>query len=331
MKTIRWGILGCGRIARKFATDIRFVKNAELVAVAAREQASAEKFAKEFPAKHVHGNYQSLVENPEIDAVYIATPHSHHHEHTLLCLNHKKAVLCEKAFAINARQAREMIDLARKQQVFLMEAFWTKFLPHYIEMKKMIADGKIGKVQSVIANFGFIPPNPPSPRLYDPKLGGGSLLDIGVYTVFLALDILGKPDEIEATMTPSPQGTDNQCAINFYYKNGTLAQLFCTFNSNLATSADISGDKGRIHLTNRFLGPTTEMEFYPGTMDTRQPVHFEKGKGGGFEYEIQHATDCLLKNHKESPVLSLDDSLLLMETLDRIRAKAGIHYPPDDH
>src|SRR6185369_15230238 len=131
MKSIRWGILGCGKIARKFASDIKFVKNAELIALGAREQSTVDEFAKDFPSKYKHNSYQSLVENQEVDAIYVATPHSFHHEHTLLCLRQGKAVLCEKAFAMNLEQAKEMIGMARQQKVFLMEAFWTKFLPHY--------------------------------------------------------------------------------------------------------------------------------------------------------------------------------------------------------
>ncbi len=331
MEEVKWGILGCGKIARKFASDLQLVKNAKLIAVAAREQSQADNFAKDFPAKYAHGSYQSLVENPEVDVVYIATPHGLHYEHTMLCLHHGKAVLCEKAFAINARQAREMIDFAKSRKLFLMEAFWTKFLPPYRQMKNMIAEGKIGTVQSVIANFGFIPTTPFAPRLYDPKLGGGSLLDIGVYPVFLALDILGKPDAVAAAMTPSSQGTDSQCAMQFSYRGGAFAQLFCTFNSNLATSADIAGDKGRIRMTHRFLGPTTILEYYPDVVDSRQTIPFEKAMGFGYEYEGQHVTDCLLNNLKESPIVKHADTLLLMETLDRVRDEAKIRYPADDH
>ncbi len=331
MKTIRWGILGCGKIARKFAADLKLVKNAELIAVAARAKSTAEEFAKEFPAKHQHGSYQGLVENLEVDVIYIATPHAFHHEHTLLCLNHGKAVLCEKAFAMNYRQAKEMIEVAQEKKVFLMEAFWTKFLPHYQKVKAMIAEGKVGKIQNVIANFGFLPTPPLAPRLYDPKLGGGSLLDIGIYPVFFALDILGRPDEMEAVMTSSDQGTDSQCAIQFRYHNGAVAQLFSTFTSNLSTAADIGGDQGRIRLTHRFHGPTTNLEYYPGTVDTCEPLPFEKAMGTGYEYEAQHVTDCLLKGETESPIMKFADTLLLMETLDRIREKAGLRYPADDH
>jgi predicted dehydrogenase len=329
--SVRWGILGCGKIARKFASDLKFVKNAELIAVGAREQSTADSFVKDFPAKFKHGSYKSLVENADVDAIYIATPHAFHHEHTILCLEHHKAVLCEKAFAMSHHQAKEMIEVAKKEKVFLMEAFWTRFLPHYQMMMAMISEGKVGKIQSVIANFGFIPSPPVAPRLYDPKLGGGSLLDIGVYPVFLALDILGRPDRVDAVMTASDQGTDSQCAIQLRYNNGMLAQLFCTFTSNLSTGADIGGDLGRIRLTHRFHGPTTNLEFYPGIVDTRQPLSFEKARGNGYEYEIQHVTDCLLNGITESPIMKHADTLMLMETLDRIRVKAGILYPADEH
>jgi predicted dehydrogenase len=329
MKTIRWGILGCGKIARKFASDLKYVKNAELIAVAARELSTAENFAKDFPAKYKHGSYEALVKNEEIDVVYIATPHGLHHEHALLCLRNNKAVLCEKAFALNYAQAKEMIDEAIHRNVFLMEAFWTKFLPNYLVVKKLISENKIGKIQSITSTFGFIPTPPVAPRLYDPALGGGSLLDIGVYPIFLALDLLGRPDAIHAVMTPSAQGTDSQCSIIFTYKNGALAQLFSSFASDLDTFADIAGDKGRLRLTHRFYSPSSTIEFYPTTPDSREVFPCEKASGFGYEYEAQHVTDCLLKGLTESPVLKFSDTLSMMETLDRVRAQAGIIYPAD--
>ena len=328
-KKIRWAILGCGKIARKFAADLRLVKDAELIAVAAREQSKADAFAKDFPAKYKHNSYEALVQNPEVDVIYVATPHGLHHEHVMLCLKHKKAVLCEKAFALNYAQAKEMVDFAKAQNTFLMEAFWTRFLPHYLALKKLLQEGKVGNIKYVHAEFGFIPTPPVAPRIYDPALGGGSLLDIGIYPVFFALDILGKPDAIEATMTKASTGVDEQCSIQFNYNNGAIAQLFSTFASNLATGADIGGDKGRIRLTHRFHGPTTSIEFYPGNTDTREVIPFDKAHGNGYEYEAMHVTECLQKGLAESPILTLEKTLLLMETLDIIRKKAGIHYPVD--
>ncbi len=326
---IRWGILGCGKIARKFAADLKLVKHAELVAVGAREQSKADVFAKEFSISRAHGQYELLAQDPDVDVIYIASPHSHHHEHTLLCLNHGKAVLCEKAFAINHREATEMISLARLKGVFLMEAFWTRFLPHYQIIKQYLQEGRLGAINSVRAEFGFKPAPPIAPRIYDPLLGGGSLLDIGVYPLFLALDILGKPARIVATMTPAASGVDEQCAIQLNYSNGAIAQLFSSFSCNLATGADINGTDGRLRMTHRFHGPTTSLEFYPGIVDTREVLSFESAKGNGYEYEAQHVTDCLLKGLRESPIRTHADTLLLMETLDEIRKQCGITYPSD--
>jgi len=329
MKKTGWGILGCGKIARKFAADLRLVKDAELIAVGAREQQTADAFVKDFPSKYAHNSYEALVNNPEVEVIYVATPHGLHHEHVMLCLKHKKAVLCEKAFAINYREAKEMIDYAKAQNTFIMEAFWTRFLPHYLKMKELLTLKKVGNIKFLSAEFGFKPVPPFAPRIYEPALGGGSLLDIGVYPIFLALDILGKPDQIDAVMTPASTGVDEQCAMRFQYKNGAIAQLFSSFATNLATGADIAGDQGRIRLTHRFHGPTSMLEYYPGAVDTREVIPFESASGNGYEYEARHVNECLQNNLKESPVLTHQFTLLLMETLDIIRAKAGIKYPAD--
>ncbi|MBN8578724.1 MAG: Gfo/Idh/MocA family oxidoreductase [Cytophagales bacterium] len=329
MKKVRWGILGCGRIARKFASDLRLVNDAELMAVGARELTTAQTFAKEFPVKHVHGSYLALVNNPEVDVIYVATPHALHYEHVLLCLQHKKAVLCEKAFALNCKQASEMIDLAKAQNTFIMEAFWTRLLPHYVKAKELIAAGKVGAIKYFYGEFGFKPQHPVAPRLYDPALGGGALLDIGVYPVFMALDLLGKPDVIDAAMTPAHTGIDEQCVIRFQYKHGAIANMFCTLATNLASGGDIGGTDGRLRFTHRMHGPTTTLEFYPSVVDTREVIEVEKAAGFGYEYEIRHVNECLQNNLVESPVLTHHFTLLLMQTLDIIRAQAGIRYSVD--
>ena len=329
MKTIRWGILGAGRIARKFASDLRFVEDAELIAVGSRSKESAEEFSKEFPVKYAHDSYEALAQNPEVDVIYVATPHNLHRENTLLCLQHNKAVLCEKPFAMNSRQAIEMINIAKEKKVFLMEALWTKFHPHYIKMQEMIKQGMLGDVRSVLVNFGFKPLAPVPARLFDPQLGGGTVMDIGIYNVFIAMNILGKPDHIDAVMTPASTGVDEQCAILFKYNNGAMAQLFSTFSSNLATEADISGTDGRIRLTSRFYEPSSTIEFYPERTDSRQVIPVAKEEGFGYQYEARHVNDCLRKGLTESNVVTFADTLLLMETLDEIRKIAGIRYPSD--
>jgi predicted dehydrogenase len=329
-QTIRWGILGCGRIARKFAADLRLVKDAELTGVASRSMETAQTFSNEFPAKHVHDNYEALVKNNDVDVIYVATPHSHHYQHTMLCLENNKAVLCEKAFAVNAEQAKEMIALAQEKKVFLMEALWTKFLPHYNKMQEMISNGKIGTVKSVIANFGFKPQQPVPQRLFDPSLAGGTMLDIGIYNVFMALSVLGKPDEISAVINPASTGVDEQCSVIFHYKHGAMAHLFSTFASNLATEAYINGTDGRIRLSHRFYAPDSTIEYYPALIDSKEIIPVEKEEGWGYQYEARHVGECLRNGKTESGVMSFADTLLLMETLDEIRQKAGIHYDADN-
>ena len=329
-KKIRWGILGAGRIAQKFASDLKLVEDAELFAIASRGKASTEIFAGLYPAALQYDNYKALVQNPEVDVIYIATPHGLHYEHTMLCVQHGKAVLCEKAFALNARQAKEMIAAAQTQQVFLMEALWSKFIPSWQKMMEMTGAGKLGEIKNVLINFGFIPLEPVADRLFNPALGGGTLLDIGIYNVFYALSVLGKPDHIEARMTPAYTGVDEQCAILFRYNNGAMAQLFSSYSTHLATEADISGSKGRVRLTHRFYTPDTTVEFYPGRADTKTVVPVQQTEGFGYHYEARHVGECLRKGLTESPVMTHADTLLLMETMDEIREKAGIRYPADE-
>lgn len=329
-KIIRWGILGCGHIARKFATDLLLIKDAKLVAVGSRSLEKAQAFARDFAAEHAHGSYEALAADPQVDVIYIATPHSLHYEDTLLCLQQGKAVLCEKPFALNAPQAKAMIETARTQKVFLMEALWSKFLPQYTRLQELIREGKMGTIKSVLVNFGFRPLPPVSPRLYDPALGGGSVMDIGIYNVFLALGILGKPDTIEATMTPAATGVDEQCAVLFRYSNGSMAQLFSTFSTDLANEADICGTAGRLRLTSRFFDTRARLEWFPGRLDTREEIRIAPPEGLGYHYEARHVNDCLRKGLTESPIMSFDDTLLLIETLDAIRKAAGIHYPADE-
>ena len=326
---IRWGILGCGRIARKFAADLRLVADAELTAIASRNKETLELFAKDFPCKHLHNSYEALAANHEVDVIYIATPHSHHYEHTVLCLNHDKAVLCEKAFAINSRQAMEMIRTAKERKVFLMEALWTKFLPHYKKLQELLDQKTLGDLKSVLVNFGFKTSDKSPQRLFDPLLGGGTLLDIGIYNVFMTMSVLGKPDSIEATMTPSPTGVDEQIAVLFKYNSGAMAQLFSSFTTNLPIQAEINGTEGNITLTTRFYEPSATIQLYRQVPGEKQIIAVEKEAGFGYQYEARHVNECLKKGLIESPVMTHADTLSLMEMLDRIRKKARIEYPPD--
>lgn len=326
---VRWGILGCGRIARKFAADLRLVADAELTAIASRNKETLELFAKDFPSRHLHNSYEGLVTNKEVDVIYVATPHSHHHEHSMLCLNHNKGVLCEKAFAINSRQAMEMVKTAREKKVFLMEALWTKFLPHYKKLQELLEQKILGDIKSVLVNFGFNTAGNPAQRLFDPSLGGGTLLDIGIYNVFMTMSILGKPDFIEATMTPASTGVDEQIAVLFKYKSGAMAQLFASFATNLPTQAEINGTAGCITLTSRFYEPSATIQLSKKVPYEREMIPVDKEGGFGYQYEARHVNECLKKGLIESPVMTHADTLTLMEVLDTIRIKAGIKYPAD--
>lgn len=327
-KLIKWGILGCGGIAHKFASDLTLVEDAILVAVGSRSSEKAADFAATHQVARSYGSYEALVADTDIDVIYIASPHSHHHAHTLLCLQQGKAVLCEKAFAMNSREAHEMIDLARKQGLFLMEALWTKFLPPYKKAMELIQAGAIGEVRNMLVNFGFVAANRNVERLVNPELGGGTLLDIGVYNTFMVLSVLGRPDRVYATMVPSEAGVDEQCAITFRYNNGAIAQLFSSFTTNLANEADIAGTNGRIRVRNRFHSPAAEVEYHLNNKESKlMPV--EQELGFGYQYEARHVVACLQQGLTESTVVSHEDTLLLVETLDRIRTSAGIVYAAD--
>lgn len=328
-QVIRWGILGCGKIARKFASDLQLVNDAQLVSIASRNPENGQAFATDFAVKNIHTTYEGLATDEEVDVIYIATPHNLHFENTMLCLKHRKAVLCEKPFAINARQSAQMIALAQQQHVFLMEALWSKFLPHYQMLQQYLQQGRLGKITSVLINFGFKPVPPYAPRIFEPSLAGGTMMDIGIYNVFFALSVLGKPDIIDAVMTPAYTGVDEQCAVTFRYNNGAIAQLFSSFSSNLSTEADINGTEGRIHLTNRFYAPGNNFEYYSNNADGLELIPIEKEAGFGYQYEARHVGDCLRKGLTESPIMGFADTMLLIETLDAIRAKAGIVYDAD--
>jgi len=328
-RKIRWGILGCGNIANKFAEDLRWVEDAELSAVGSRDEKKAIEFSARHKSKLAFGSYEDLVSCSEVDVIYIATPHGLHREHALLCIAHKKAVLCEKAFALNSFDAKEMIEAARKNRVFIMEAFWTKFLPQYEKVISLIQSGEIGELKIVQADFGFKASTPPNPRLYEPNLGGGALLDIGIYPVFLAISLLGRPAEIFAIMKPFPSGVDQQIAMILKFDSGALASLNASFEAATPVEATITGSEGMIRMTNRFHNATGNVELTQN-LTAVDIGSIRREEGHGYQFEARHVGDCLRKNLIESPVMSHDDTLLLMETLDRIRMVCGIRYPADE-
>jgi len=328
MEKIRWGILGCGKIANKFVADLRLVADAELVAVASRDREKAGEFSSRHGARLAFDTYEALVTCSEVDVVYVATPHGFHHEHVQLCLNHKKAVLCEKAFALNTVQVRDMIDAARKNDVFLMEAFWTKFLPQYQKLSEIVLSGRIGELTMIQADFGFRATDPPPQRLYDPKLGGGALLDIGIYPVFLAVSLLGKPVEVSAHMKPFPSGVDEQIGMTLKFKNGELAMLSASFAADTPVEATIIGTKGYVRLHNRFHNASSNLELRMG-YGPSEAILVAREEGYGYQFEARHVSECLRAGLRESPVMTYADSMLLIETLDTIRERCGISYEAD--
>jgi predicted dehydrogenase len=327
-KKIRWGILGCGKIANKFASDLKLVRDAELSAIASRNLPKSKAFFELHEPKIVYNSYEALVQSGEVDAIYVATPHGFHYENVMLCLQYGKAVLCEKAFALNLTQACEMVDFARKQKVFLMEAFWTKFLPQYEKVMAIIRSGRIGEVKLIQSDFGFKAPEPKAQRLYDPLLGGGSLLDIGIYPVFLAQSILGKPTQLHAFITPYESGVDEQCAMTMKFAGGALAVLSSTFAVDTPVEAMIAGTAGRIVMRNRFHNALGTIEL---VMDKEEPQQIDvfREEGFGYQFEVRHVNECLHKGLTESPVMTHADTLMLMETLDRVRKVCAVSYGVD--
>lgn len=318
----KWGIIGPGRIAKKFITSLREVENATLHAVASRNLQRAEEFAKENDATKAYGSYEEMLRDEGIDVVYVATPHVFHHEHTLLCLQHKKAVLCEKPFAINRQQVEEMISAAKENNVFLMEAMWTPFLPHIKYLIDILNSGKYGKVKHLSADFGFFSPFDENSRLFKKSLGGGSLLDIGIYPVFLALHSLGMPEKIEAKAELGTTGVDEVCDVVFSYQNGAKAELHSNITKDTPTTAHFELEKATIKIKSKWHNPSTvEITTAEGT----ESKTFEVASFG-YEYEARHVQEMLKKGKTESDVMTFQKSLELISVLDEIRRKIKLEY-----
>ena len=327
-KTYNWAVLGCGKIARKFATDLKMLPNARLYAAASRSPENAQTFASEIGFEKAYGSYEEMVNDPEVDVVYIASPHSHHCEHTLLCLNHQKAVLCEKAFAINSREVSLMIEAARKNNTFLMEAFWTMFQPSFQKAMEIISSGELGALKMVRSDFAFNAEYNPEKRLYNVDLGGGSLLDIGIYPIFMSLMALGKPSEIKTMATFCPTGAEETIMMSFRYPEGETASLVSSFASHSSTQTEFSFENGFLRLNRRFYTPTTLT--YWKNWEEEKTLTFDKGNGSGYELEAAHVMQCLDAVKIESDRMPLSVSADLMEIMDRVRKDAGIVFPKHD-
>lgn len=322
-----WGIIGPGKIAHKFAQDLEQVSGAKIYAIAGRNQERAQRFADVYQVPHAFDDVSQLLALPDLDVVYIATPHTQHHQYTIQCLEAGKAVLCEKPWAINSREAEEVAALAREKQVFLMEAVWTRFLPTTQKILSLIAEGTIGTVESIQADFGFrvLEPDPES-RLFNPALGGGSLLDIGLYPVFLAQLLLGNPEQIYAHARLSETGVDAEMNILLDYGPGQVANLHSTFGAHTKTEAFIHGSKGSIHWHTRWHEPTHFSVLLP---EQGPENYFFDYQTHGYSYEAERVQECLAQGLLECPELPLDFSLKMTKLLDDIRQKAGVQYPQD--
>lgn len=323
VSSIRWGILGTGNIAKQFAKGLASVPDARLVAVGSRTPESAAKFAAEFPCR-AHGSYAALCADPELDAIYIASPHTGHLEHALLAIAQRKAVLVEKPFCVNAADTATVIAAARAAGVFCMEAMWTRFLPTVRQAAAWLEAKAIGEVRLVTADFGFRCGWDPSSRLLDPKLAGGSLLDVGIYTVAMAAMAFGSaPTTVQASAVLGATGVDEQMAMTLGWANGGLANLTCAVRTNTKHDTIIYGTEGRIELP----------DFWHGTKailhQDGKPAHVVELPfvGNGYTHEALEVGRCLRAGLRESPIITSDESVALMRVLDECRRQVGLVYP----
>ena len=326
--SIRWGLIGLGSISRKFATGLGFLPDAEVHAVASRSAEKAEAFGAEFGAARRYDSYEALAEDPDVDVVYIGTPHSYHMPNTLLCLNAGKHVLCEKPFAVNAGEAKLMIDCARANNRFLMDAFWTRFFPGMIKLRELLANKVIGDVMLLQVDFGFrLEQIMPEHRLFNPELGGGALLDVGVYCVQLASMIYGKqPSEIVSQVTLGSTGVDELSATIFKYSEYELATIATSIRLSTPQEVRIMGSGGYIALSDWWR--PSEMTVAVSGQEP-ETLRFNN-EGNGFNYEAAAVGRCIRAGLIESDVMPLDETLAIMETMDRIRDIWGLRYPGED-
>lgn len=324
-RPIRWGILGTGRIAHHFANGLKAAPDAELVAVGSRSQETADAFGDEFGVPRRYGAYADLAGDADLDVIYISTPHQAHRECTLLCLNAGRNVLCEKPFAINAGEAREMVATARATGLFLMEAMWTRYRPVMVKVRELLDSGVLGEIRYLSANIGWMSGFDPLFRLFNPELGGGALLDGGVYPISFASMVLGAPSAIASTVTLGKTGVDEQAAIAFGYESGAVATIGVTIQVSPVNLGFILGTKGRIEIHHDWHRPEG-LTFVPYGGEP-QSISYPLVEGNGYQYEAIEVGRCLREGLLESPVMTLDESISIMETMDTLRAQWGVRYP----
>lgn len=330
MKKYRWGVLGTGKIANRFAQALNNITDeAEFAAIGSRSLETAEKFAAKYNATKAYQGYEALVSDPDIDVVYIGTPGKCHKDDVLMALNAGKNVLCEKAFALNAGEAEEMVALAREKNLFLMEAMWTRFFPVHVKIRELIAEGAIGDVRGVHANFSAVAPGGPTDvnRFWDVNLGASALLDIGAYGVAFASSLLGKPTDIKGVAHIGEAGFDYQNASVMSFDGGRIASVMASQVSYDVKTAFVYGTEGRIEIDDPWYKPVS-MSITQAGKDT-VPMNFPLDGFNGYEYEIREVMSCFDAGKKESDIVPLDESIEVMKTMDTLRAQWGFKFPSE--
>ncbi|TBR44932.1 Gfo/Idh/MocA family oxidoreductase [Marinomonas agarivorans] len=326
MKSIRWGILGTGKIATHFANDFAYTKTGELKAIASRNKVTANQFAQRFNIELAFQDYFSLINSDQVDAIYIAVPHVYHYELTKACILAGKAVLCEKPFTLNQHQSTELYELAEQHQVFVMEAMWTRFNPMIEQVIDWVADGEIGLLSSIQASFNFVAPTDPTHRLNNKALGGGALLDIGIYPVFLAQLFWGLPDFVQSQAILNDDDIDMSVQTLLGWDHGGLAVLDTSLISKSSNRATLSGSEGYIEIDNHW--HKAKSCRLVDKNDREHAVEFDF-PGMGYQFEIDEVNRCLEEGLLQSPNFTWSNSLDLITTLDEIRADIGVEYPQE--
>ena len=325
-KLIKWAVLGTGNISHAFATALMETPGAALVAVGSRSIAGAAKFGAEFGAPRSYGSYEELCSADGIDIVYIGTPHVMHADNAMLALNGGKAVLCEKPFAMNRQESQRVVALAREKKLFLMEAMWTRFMPALAELRRIVASGEIGVPRQLHADFGFLAPTDPAHRVNNPLLGGGALLDLGIYPLSIASAILGPVSRVQALAEMSATGVDAQTGFTLLHAGGGVSICSCSMLARTANELTVSGSLGRVRMDAMFhRSPSVTVTLAGGQTRTIATPYL----GNGYVHEALEAGRCLRAGLLESPDMRLDETLALMTLLDTIRGQIGVRYPSD--
>ena len=326
MSNFKWGILGPGGIARAFAKDLQLLEGHEVAAVGSRTLINAQEFAKSFGGT-AYGSYEELVADPAVDAIYVATPHPAHKENVVLALSAGKPVLCEKPFAVNAKEAQEMVAAAQKKNIALMEAMWARFLPHYAQVREIIASGVLGTILTVQADHGQRLADRNIPRLVEPSLAGGALLDLGIYPVSFAHMVLGNPSKITASGVLTDKGVDAQTSMIFDYSSGAQAILNTTMIEQTPCRAVVAGVNGWLEIDRTFYNPTSmRVTLLDGSV-TQYPDTYT---GHGLREQAEAFKKLVTSGQTESEILSWKDTVDIMHTLDTVRAQIGLRYPFDN-